>query len=402
MKYWKNTLAFGILIFALGTVALADEPYKIVDKYSIIVDAGSSGSRLHLFKSEQYYNEAGVEILTPSIYDINVGGTAKSSIPLASYAHDPEHAGESLATPFNSVETYLVNNNIPVQDISVSVLSTAGMRLLPIDEQDSINKSVLNYIESHYNFSMNNIVVETIPGSNEGLYGWLDVNYLSNSFSSDADITKGSIDMGGASTQIAFSTENSTDPSNEFNVKVGDKEYRVFSKSFLGLGQDIARKDIANIGDASECYPSGYVSDQIEGKFNLDNCVWLYQELIKKHRVSIVEPKADEHFITYSGILYTYQFFGIDKYPEQSALKEALNNVCYRSWAQLKQDYPTVGDAYLSTYCANGSYFDDLLYSTYQLSGSQLDVEGQIKTKDGQSVSIDWTLGALLYQLEDK
>jgi len=101
---------------------------------------------------------------------------------------------------------------------------------------------------------------------------------------------------------------------------------------------------------------------------------------------------ADAKFIAFSGFYYTYKFFKPSLVADRTNYDAAINSVCAQSWEQLQQSYPAESAAYLSTYCANGAYVDDLLYDTYHLNDSQLSISTKVNGK-----SIDWTLGAALY-----
>lgn len=350
--------------------------------YAIIVDAGSSGSRLHLFQYERNAN-------LPIIHDIF---TEKNSTPLASFANNPLNAGSSLKPLLDSVVKKLADENIS-EMVPIAVLGTAGMRLLTQTEQKAIYKNVTDYLLDTYSFPVKN--VKTLSGKKEGLYDWLEVNYLKNNFQKNKK-TLGSIDMGGASTQIAFETHDPHFPKDEEHVTVNHKKYLVFSKSFLGLGLDQSRMSISSYPLSDTCYPLNYPTKESLGHFNFETCDSLYSQIIGKYHVAdeILPISPDQSFIAFSGAFYVYNFFESAETPDETFFLMQIKNVCQHTWEQLKQIYPNEQDAYLSGYCANGVYLQNLFYQTYRLTGSQLQVVNSINQQ-----SIDWTLGALLYEL---
>ena len=111
----------------------------------------------------------------------------------------------------------------------INLLATAGMRLLPEEKQQAIYSSIKSFLKNNYQFPVGEI--KTISGKMEALYGWLDINYLLGNFKNH-QATIGSIDMGGASTEIAFATEDESRPEDEIKIDINDKHYIVFSKSF--------------------------------------------------------------------------------------------------------------------------------------------------------------------------
>lgn len=352
--------------------------------HRIVIDAGSSGSRLHLFQYQ-------VGAIIPDIKDVY----SESVKPgLSSFADQPIAAGESLKKLLDHAKEELQKNGVDLNTVTVDVLATAGMRLLPESTQQTIYAEVKNYVHDHYSFSVGE--VKTISGKMEGIYGWLDINYLSGNFQNHRP-TLGSIDMGGASTQIVFVTTDSSKPEDELSLKIGEQSYLVFSKSFLGLGMDQALNTMLVDPAAMSCFPADYPVGQKEvGSFNLFACHKAYQNVIKLKQVAEQLPVIPEaqQFLGYSGIYYNYHFFEIEQTPDQASFESRISYVCSKPWDQLQREYPEIPTKYLSSYCASGVYIDTLLYSTYQLKKSQLIVADQI-----QQQPIDWTLGAVLYKL---
>ena len=373
----KSSFA-GLLALSLTQMAFAADAH-----YSIVVDAGSTGSRLHLMQ----YTTAAKSI--PVITDI----FSESIKPgLSSFASQPDSAGASLKTLFDDAMTTMQKNKIDPKTVPVDVLATAGMRLLPDSTQQAIYSNVKTYLKKSYSMPIRK--VQTISGKMEGIYGWLDINYLSGNFATGN--TVGSIDMGGASTQIAFATQVSGRYHDQTPIIIGGKHYNVFSRSFLGLGEDQALVAINKETGVDTCYPIQYpLSGSDTGKFNFASCRSLYNDLIQtKHVTEQIPSLSKQKFVAYSGAYYSYNFFGVDTAPDQTTVEKKLQAVCAESWDQLKQDYPSTPEKYLSAYCANMSYIDDLFYNTYQLKGSQLKILTQIN-----KIDIDWPLGALLYSL---
>jgi len=368
----KNHLvSLAIVSMVLATSAFADN-------YKIIIDAGSTGSRLHLFQYQA--EEKGVPVIK-DIFSENV------KPGLSSYKDKPKEAGNGLKILLNHVAEQLHNKQINPHDIEVNVLATAGMRLLDPAVQKQIYDNVKETVAADFKVGR----VETIPGKEEALYGWLDINYLAKNFQNHTP-TMGSIDMGGASTQIAFVTQETNKADDILSVTLDGVKYNVFGKSFLGLGQDQARDKINLQKEAGSCYPTGYSSSVI-GEFNFATCGSLFADLIEKNHVSEqILPLGKQTFYAFSGAYYTYKFLEADQTPDQADVEKRILSICSKSWDQLTRDYPT--EKYLSTYCANAIYMGKLFYNTYQIGNAQLSVVGKVNGQD-----IDWTMGAMLYSL---
>ncbi len=381
-RYLNPLIALVLSVFSLSAFAAPNH-------YVIFVDAGSSGSRLHIFQ----YDDSKPSM--PVVHDLH----SKSIKPgLSFYAPNPDQAGQSLKPALDDAVAFL-QGKTDIKTVAVNVFGTGGMRSVTKEQEAAIYASVRAYLKNHYSFAPGS--VQTILGSAEGLYGWLDVNYLSGNFQ-NCQPTIGSIDMGGASTQIAFETQGQPSP-DLMKLNINGQKYIVFSKSFLGFGQDAIQNSIIKDPQANTCFPLNYEFQPGSfGNFNYSSCGWIYEKIIKDaHIGGQILPTSQKKFIAYSGIYYTYNFFNVDKTPEQAALEKNATTVCSETWDQLQKDYPTVAPQYLSTYCSNAAYQDELLYYAYFLQGSnQLTVLNQIYDKDLQQyVDIDWPLGAALYTL---
>lgn len=381
MKKLLLNVALAVSILFSTTSFAADS------HYSIIIDAGSSGSRLHLF---QHNADKNMPVVTEVF-------TVKNTTPLNSFANHPEKSGESLKPLFDDAVKKLHDDNI-TEVIPTSVLGTAGMRLLPTDQQQAIYLNIKNFIEASYKNTLITSEVQTISGKIEGVYDWLDVNYLLKNFQNQTP-TAGSIEMGSASTQIAYATQKMTKPIDETNLTINGKKYTVFSKSFLGLGQDQTHQGMRVDQDAKSCYPTDAPFDQGNtGHFNLVICKSIYHQIIESFEVQkqILPVYKVPTFIAFNGAYYTYHFFGVDPSPpDQETLEQTvIDPICNNSWESLKESYPYEPEHLLTNYCANIIYVTDLFYNAYQVQDSQLKVLSTINNQ-----KIDWALGAMLYQL---
>lgn len=145
------------------------------------------------------------------------------------------------------------------QETSLFLLATAGMRLLTPEQQAAVLQSTCQFLKFHSNFRIDDpspagpcgSSVRIISGEEEGLFGWLSVNYLMDGFGSSSSdrATYGFLDMGGASTQIAFepSPEEQEKTQNLIDVRlrtIGGEEisHKIFVTTWLGYGTNQARE----------------------------------------------------------------------------------------------------------------------------------------------------------------
>ena len=139
------------------------------------------------------------------------------------------------------------------------LLATAGMRLLPSEKQGAVLYQACRFLSLHSAFKIDSpssagpcgSSVQIITGEEEGLFGWIAVNYLMDGFTGPTQnrTTYGFLDMGGASTQIAFEpgSTNGTDEKNFIDVRLrllnGEEiKHKVFVTTWLGYGTNQARE----------------------------------------------------------------------------------------------------------------------------------------------------------------
>ena len=180
-------------------------------RVALIVDAGSTGTRLHVV---QWLPGHGSEL--PRLRS----ATKLKVYPgLSSFSQEPSKAAASLSPLIEYAHTH-----VPFAERSSTPLTlygTAGMRALPAGEQERIYAIVRQALEvSGYKVGS----VRTISGEEEGKLGWLALKWLAQETES-GQRWLGALDLGGGSTQIAYSSSASaTDAS------------KVHSVSYMGFG----------------------------------------------------------------------------------------------------------------------------------------------------------------------
>jgi len=352
----------------------------------IIVDAGSSGSRIHFFKYENNKK-------LPAIEEIF---SEKNKLPLASFKENPEKAGESLKPLLDELQFFIKQDQIATP-VKISILATAGMRLLTSAEQTKIYNNVEDYLNKNYKDIYLAEDIKTVSGKMEGVYNWLDINYLSGTFENNSTPV-GAIDTGGASTEISYSIDKSLKPLDETNLKINGKDYIIFSKSFLGLGLNEAVSSMVQDKDAAFCYPKNYEYSYGVGDFNLIFCEDLFNQIISNYNIKnqILPTYKTPKFIATSGAYYVYRFFGATPdLPDRETLEQnIINPVCKNDWETLKKAYPAEPEEYLANYCNESLFLDDLYLEAFELRPEQLIITSKVN-----ETSLDWALGALLYKV---
>jgi len=217
-------------------------------QYALMVDAGSTGSRIHIYK----FNHCG-----PSAsYEYE---TFKMTQPgLSKFAADPQGAARSLDDLLD--EAVRVVPSDLRHCTPVAVKATAGLRMLPGSQSGDILHAVENRIREKYPFvlSADGKGVVIMDGKEEGVYAWITANYLLGTIGAGhheekAKGTYAVLDLGGGSTQIVFEPDftkleqHLEDGEHKYELTFGGKTHTLYQHSYLGYGLMRARKHVHSL-----------------------------------------------------------------------------------------------------------------------------------------------------------
>ncbi|KAI8917196.1 nucleoside phosphatase family-domain-containing protein [Powellomyces hirtus] len=240
-------------------------------QYGIVIDAGSSGSRVQVYSwinpmhVRQVMGLDDAKNMLPTIEKGDEKGDnwqMKEEPGISSFASKPDEIGVHLKPLLEFAKNVIPSSKHA--STPIYLLATAGMRLVSEDARVAVMRETCRYVKEYYPFAVHGGCsrhFRVISGELEGIYGWITVNYLKNGFNihNDADKnttnakvkhTFGFLDMGGASTQIAFEPTadmalRHSDDLTKLKLRfLGGKEltYRVFVTTFLGFGVNEARR----------------------------------------------------------------------------------------------------------------------------------------------------------------
>lgn len=417
-------------------------------KYGIVVDSGSSGSRVQIYRWEDpnysKENDNKEEILTspPSIVQ-EKNWTLKTSPGISSFDNKskikdiwPKHYAK-LMKYAEEIIPKEKHNETPV-----FVLATAGMRLLPPAKKEMILKETCSALQKNTNFFLPNCdnFIQIIDGETEGIYGWLSLNYLMGKFNKYKVADKvhesiGFMDMGGASTQIAFvpSSEEEINKHKDDlssvtlrNINGETQKWNVFSETWLGFGANESRKrylnqlinlSITNPGLGTEindpCLPKdaevSYELDKqtytIKGIGNYEMCLKTIYPLLMKNVPckedpclfnGIHGPKLnfnEDKFVGISEYWYTandiFQSGGEYNYH---SFNEKVREYCESNWKDIltnseKGQYSNLNpDKFLKDACFKASWVINILHEGFGLPRLGLEVPDEASEKESEEI----------------
>ena len=269
-----------------------------------IIDAGSGGSRLHVYEFE----ERRFTTLPPPLSDVTTDSrwTSRLKPGISSFASVKDEKelfiamGNYLKPLIDFAKLVLAKKEHLWSDTRLYLKATGGMRTLSHSERERtigvIRRLFRNDLPSFdkengsdeeknfewdcpFQFSSDE-QARIISGEEEAIYGWTAINYLMGTLYSNThgfgtvsspNRTYGALDMGGASTQISFFESTGDIVANLFKMQLGSaKHWNIYAHSFLYYGVNLARERLGaklSEGKTTEqllagvfvpCLPSGF------------------------------------------------------------------------------------------------------------------------------------------------
>mmetsp|Transcript_27075 Transcript_27075/g.58961 ORF Transcript_27075/g.58961 Transcript_27075/m.58961 type:complete len:461 (+) Transcript_27075:145-1527(+) len=201
-------------------------------RFALVADAGSTGTRVYLFRLPTSDADGKVEIT-----DLGKGPA------LSSFKANPENSHQAVASQIEKAQSLIppeVQTTVPV-----SVFATAGMRLVEANVQEAIYKGMqagLKSVTGGYRFDIKRLQTRTISGREEGIFALIAANYLAKHLLSTLKASTGTLmgvlDLGGSSTQIAAPPALLSGEA--LSSKLGEDD--TFVRSFLNLGMERMRQ----------------------------------------------------------------------------------------------------------------------------------------------------------------
>lgn len=367
--------------------------------YGIVLDAGSSGTRVYVYRWEkpEYvrdHGDSGDLVRLPKI-KTKKDWRKKIHPGVSTFGSKPELVGPEHLAPLLDFALDKVPKD-EVANTPIFLLATAGMRLLPDSQRSALLNSICSYFTHSSNFLLPdcNLHIQVIPGETEGLYGWIAANYLLGGFDAPekhdhgkGHHTYGFLDMGGASAQIAFAPNATETQKHASDLKLlrlrsmdgSAMEYRVFVTTWLGYGANEARrryveKLITSYPSGKElpdpCLPVGLHvnrtghelpatgtndgSAQLVGTGRFPECLKSTYPLLQKDEIckdppcllnGIHTPAIDfdvNHFVGVSEYWHTtHEIFAMahkDKAYDLDSYQKQVIELCSRDWSDLRKD----------------------------------------------------------------
>lgn len=251
-------------------------------RYGVILDAGSSGTRLHIYQwkdpKKAAHGASDAELRSLPRLTTEKKWTKKIHPGVSTFGEKPEDVGPDHLKDLIKHALKVIPES-KIDDTPIFLMATAGMRLLPKFQQTRLTGEICSYLRQNTRFLLPdcNLHIQVIPGETEGLYGWVAANYLLGGFDRPSEHQHGKghhiygfLDMGGASAQIAFAPNTTEAEKHSNDLKLlrlrtldgSPAEYKVFTATWLGFGVNQARESyLKNLQELYAPSKSGEIPD---------------------------------------------------------------------------------------------------------------------------------------------
>ncbi|KAL8230037.1 hypothetical protein R6Q57_014937 [Mikania cordata] len=425
-------------VFVIGFVSLVfvslcyfylNSSYLVEKRYKIVIDGGSTGSRIHVF---EYAINDGVPVFDFS--GKNGLNSMRVSPGLSAFAEDLIGAGESVLELLE-----FARKRIPTENwgqTEVRLMATGGLRMLDLGVQERILESCRKVLRSS-GFAFRDDWAEVISGYDEGAYAWIVANYALGTLGGDPHETTGIIELGGASAQVTFFSSEPIPPEFSQTVKFGNVSYSLYSHSLLEFGQNVAfdlvrQSNLAKVPETfgskqplDPCSPRGYKHNLViengtpsslaeknkqisilQATGNFSECRSASLTLLQKGKEncaydqcyigSTFMPKLQGKFLATENFFHTSKFFGLSPKAFLSELVVAGKHFCEEDWSKLKSKYPKLNDEDLHRYCFSSAYIVALLHDSLGIAfdDNRIGYANQVN-----KIPLDWAFGAFISQI---
>ncbi|XP_023676136.1 ectonucleoside triphosphate diphosphohydrolase 7-like isoform X2 [Paramormyrops kingsleyae] len=424
--------------------------------YGIVVDCGSSGSRVFVYYWPPHNGNPHSLLDIRQMRDHDRTPVVKKIKPgISTLALMPDKASDYLQPLLSFAAARIPREKH--RETPLYILCTAGMRLLPESQQVAILEDLARDVPTEFDFLFSSSQAEVISGKQEGEDAVVEVTTgVQNQEPISRRRTVGIIDMGGASLQIAYevptaitfsSPEQEETAKNllaEFNLGC-DKDhtqhvYRVYVTTFLGYGGNMARQryedDLVNstlarnrltndqtgTGESTPyldpCLPAG-LSDTVQrngqtvflrGLGDWQRCQETVRPLLGQPNGTAslrgaYQAPVDHHnseFYGFSEFYYcTEDVLRISGQYDSGRFSRAASDYCATKWSTLKQRldsklFSIQADlSRLKYQCFKSAWMFEVLHTGFRFPREYIGLRTAQLVYDKE---VQWTLGAMLFK----
>lgn len=233
------------LIF-LGSGRLRSNWRTEASQFSIILDCGSTGTRIHVYEwvpNDGKDHEKLPMVLHP--FPQLVNSKTRQQNGRAYHRMETEPGFDKLLHNESGLRAAIepllrwAEKQIPAhahRNSPLFLLATAGLRRLQTTDSEWVLDKAWSILEES-SFMCRRSWVRIITGEEEAYYGWVALNYNKNRLGKyPVQETFGALDLGGSSLQVTFEAGESVQGDYGLNLSIGAMDYHLNAYSLSGYG----------------------------------------------------------------------------------------------------------------------------------------------------------------------
>jgi len=410
---------FFCLALLLCFISLSKSDVDVVFDYGVVIDAGSTGNRVIVFRWPRD---------SPEDKMMQIETVYKEKFkPSLDELEDDEVGLKNIVQTMVDV----AKNHVPGNEqskASIYFFATAGMRLVIEDKANKLFNLIDDWLSdnsvSPFRYERG-FGARILSGEEEAAFMLISVNFLLGAFDPGSKKkTTGILELGGASTQIAFEPLGQQILDDKFPLRVMGRRFNLYVHSYLYYGLDYVvmwindNLQLAGLANPTDnpCMLTGDTATTtngvtLTGTGNPEACRKILEGMVYKVAPDLCYPKpcsigtVYEPSIHQEATFYVLGAFFINM-KNLGAVGEngrlSLNDIytkatayCQRTYDEVITEKPDLKGEYASKTCITGLYIVELFNRGYgiPMDSNQLSTTNNI---NGQELS--WAMGALLYE----
>ncbi len=381
-------------------------------KYGLMIDAGSTGSRMHTFTFRETA-DGRLKLAAEDFFPVKPG--------LSAYVNEPIAAAHSLEPLLKRAREIVPASKR--EDTPVFLRATAGLRAVGVHKAELILDEVRTYLsKSGFRFDGRQSA-RVLDGSDEGVYTWITVNYLMGRSPFN---TVGTLEMGGGSSQAAFvSKETGKCAPETLQKEYAGRPVSLYAKSDLGFGLQKGRAsalkffESQNTLRSNPCFNRGAplsVKVPFEERSVAADGSGDFVQCRRAIEQAVITPRANGtctcSVCGYDGALRPKpigEYVAIAFYVERTAeiglptpirvqdIRRKGEEICAMSVQEVQQKYPKVPNGEATDLCLDLAFIVEHLehgHGITEQAGTLLHVKKTIG-----EFELGWSLGAMFYEM---
>lgn len=398
----------------LACVAAVDE------HWTVIVDAGSTGSRLYAYQT-------GADSAWSGGVRVHRGNKVRPG--LAMFANATHEAVAQLAALFNDGRDLVPASQR--KSTRALIQCTGGVRdELSATESQGLLAAIFQGLSSlaSFPFALASRDVATVSGDDEAFYAFAAANFLDRRVDHalrvvDAAGLLGALDLGGSSTQITYAMPTRCAGDVCAPATIASTDDNLVAKSFAGLGaQSVQDRVRSTLQSVDPCAHVGFATDLLQGGGDFEACVAAIRAVLCERRnatrtvcsidgAPVASPPPRTKFLAMCNFFYAADAVRALApphapplpdwpMPDLDALARVAAAFCAVPWdtvnATMHGRHAYTPPHLLHSRCFDAAYVLVLLRDVYALD----DHPRVIFALDAQTgADVDWTLGFFLSEV---